>query len=170
MKRSDIQNMPQFFDRYILKVDDIELLEGLENSLTWFDERLEQITAVQDKIYAPGKWTPKNIIQHISDNERIQATRAMRFMRNDKTVLPGYDEQLLGGNTNADNLPLEAIIEEFKELRKASITLFKNSSDEMLMRTGICYNVEISALALGFMLIGHQMHHLQVMEERYFSL
>ena len=170
MKRSDIAIMPQFFDRYINQVDDIELITGLEASLTSLDDKKAQLERVQDQRYAPDKWTPKDILQHITDNERVQSYRALRIMRNDKTALPGYDQEPWAQHTQAANLTIDELLYEFKIVRQASILMFKYSTDAMLTQTGTCSGVEISALALGFVLIGHQYHHLQVLEEKYFTL
>jgi hypothetical protein len=168
MKKIDIGILPQFFERYINPVENIELIEGLEKGLTLFDSEIEKLKFIADKRYAPNKWTVKEVIQHITDNERIQSYRALRIARNDKTNLPGYDEELLGNNTNTGNISIEDLIHEFKLVRQSSVFLFKHLSDEMLLRKSICSNIEISALALGFVLIGHQEHHLNVIKERYY--
>jgi hypothetical protein len=170
MKKSQIMVMPQFFDRYINIVEDSELVDGLEKTISLFDVEKEAIKRVADKRYAPGKWTPKDIIQHVIDNERIQSYRAMRISRNDKTILPGYDEELLANHANASIRTIDDLMEEFRLLRQTNILMFRNLTDEMLQRSAICYQVEISALALGFVLVGHQIHHLNVLKERYFNL
>ena len=91
MKRSEVNPMPQFFDRYIKLVEDIDIVEALEkyNSIETLLDK-EHLEKLGSKVYAPGKWTVKQVIQHITDNERVQAYRALRIARNDKTVLTGY--------------------------------------------------------------------------------
>lgn len=172
MKRSDIQHMPQFFDRYILLVDDIDIIDGLEATAGLYHapEIKAKLEALGDQVYAPGKWTAKDIIQHLIDNERIISYRAMRFARNDKTSLPGYDEELFGANTTANQRTLDDLLDEFAVVRQSTIALFKSFSDEMFLRSGVSFNQQISPLALGFVLIGHPIHHLRVLEERYFPL
>ena len=170
MKKSQIMVMPAFFDRYINLAEDIELIDGLKSSIGLFDDCFSEMEKVADKRYAPGKWTPKDIVQNITDNERIMAYRALRIGRNDKTELPGYDEELLAENTNANNRTIADLIKEFKLVRQTSIILFENLNDEMLLRSALCNKVEISVLALGFVLIGHQIHHLNIMKEKYFNL
>lgn len=172
MKRSDIQHMPQFFDRYILLVDDIDIIDGLEATARLYHtpEIKEKLEALGDQVYAPGKWTAKDIIQHLIDNERIMSYRAMRFARNDKTSLPGYDEELFGANTTANQRTLDELLDEFAVVRQSTIALFKSFSDEMFHRSGVSFNQQISPLALGFVLIGHPIHHLRVLQERYFPL
>jgi hypothetical protein len=163
--------MPQFFDRYINKVSDIPVVEALEQYPrieSAIDKHL--LEALGDKVYAPGKWTIRDIVQHITDNERVQAYRAMRISRNDQTVLPGYDENLFADNTNAANSSLDDLLEEFAITRQSNIMLFKSFTDEMLQRTGTCYTVSISPLALGFVLAGHQLHHINIIKERYLPL
>jgi hypothetical protein len=171
MKKSDVHPMPQFFDRYIHLAEDDEIVSSLEKNLHVLENlNREQLEKLGDRVYAPDKWTIKDIFQHMIDNERIQTYRALRFSRNDKTVLPGYDENLLAQNTNIAQQSLKSILEEFKLVRQSSIVLYKSFNDEMLLRTGICNQIEISVLALGFMLSGHQIHHLNVIRERYLSL
>lgn len=172
MKRSDIQHMPQFFDRYILLSDDIDVVEGLQKTTHLYqNEAIKQaMLQLGNQVYAPGKWTAKDILQHLIDNERIMSYRAMRFARNDKTTLPGYDEELFGANTTANSRTLEDLLEEFSLVRQSTLALFKSFDDEMLHREGISFNQRISPLALGFVLIGHPIHHLSVLKERYFPL
>lgn len=171
MKKSQIAKMPEFFDRYIHLVEDIELIDALEK----YDamEKLidaETLHRLGDKRYAPGKWTVKDIVQHVTDNERIQSYRALRFARNDKTPLPGYEENLFAGNARAGERSLDDLLEEFRAVRRSGILLFKGFSDEMLNREGTCYNISISVLALGFVLAGHQIHHINIIKERYLPL
>ena len=170
MKKSQISTMPKFFDRYIYLSEDVEVVDGLIASLTMYDDYLPELERVADQRYAPGKWTPKDIIQHITDNERIMAYRALRIARNDQTALPGYDEDLLANNTNANNRAIVDLLIEFKLVRQTNIILYHNFSEEMLVRSALCNDIPTTPLALGFVLIGHQRHHLNVLKERYFVL
>ena len=171
MIRSQIQPMPQFFDRYINLVEDIDITEALEKYSTIetliTKNELEQIG---DKTYAPGKWTIKEIVQHISDNERVQAYRALRLARNDKTPLPGYDENVFAANVHPADRQLDDLLEEFSVVRRSNIILFKSFNEEAQKRTGLCNNVTIPVLALGFVLVGHQLHHASIIKERYLPL
>jgi hypothetical protein len=171
MKRSDINPMPQFFDRYINLVEDIDIFEAFEKySPAKIYDDVSKLTALNDKIYAPGKWTVKDILQHVIDNERIMAYRALRFSRNDDTVLAGYEEELFAANTVASRRSVVDLMEEFELVRKSTILLFKNMDDEMILRSGVAYKSQISALALGYVVIGHAIHHMNVVRERYYSL
>lgn len=171
MKRSQIQPMPPFFDRYINLIEDIDLLEGFAKYTPQhvFSD-IEKLTRLADRVYAPGKWTVKDILQHVIDNERIMSYRALRFSRNDKTPLPGYDEALLADNTIAASRTVGDLMDEFNQLRQSTITLFKQMDQTMLTRMGNANQTQINALALGFVILGHPLHHSHVLAERYFPL
>ena len=171
MKKSAINPMPQFFDRYINLVEDIDIFEAFDKyapGKVYTDT--DKLIALKDLAYAEGKWSVKEILQHIIDNERIMAYRAMRFSRNDKTTLPGYDEELLAANTIANQRNVEDLLQEFNQVRQSTISLFKAMNSEMILRSGFAYKSDISALALGFVIIGHPVHHMRVIQERYFPL
>lgn len=166
-----MQVMPQFFDRYINLAQNIDIVEALTQTAS-FDSVLPKETAeaLGELRYAPGKWTVKDIVQHVIDNERIMSYRAVRFARNDKTALPGYDEELLGANALANRRTIADLYEEYAVVRQSSIALFRSFDEEMLLRSGICFNQTISALALGFVLVGHVIHHGNIIRERYIPL
>jgi hypothetical protein len=171
MKRSEIVPMPPFFDRYINLVEDIDLFEGFTKyTPEHIFAETEKLIALKDRVYAEGKWTVKDILQHVIDNERIMSYRALRFSRNDKTQLPGYDEAILAANTVAGHRTIDDLMKEFSELRQSTITLFKNMDKTMLTRIGNANQTEISPLALSFVILGHPLHHMNIIRDRYFPL
>lgn len=171
MKKSEINPTPPFFDRYINLVEDIDIFEAFDKYTPEnIYAEVEKLRALDDKIYAPGKWTVKDVLQHVTDNERIMCYRALRFSRNDQTELPGYDEEVLAANTVASKRSVTDLMEEFRILRQSTILLFKNMSPEMLTCYGTANKTSISPLALGFVIIGHPIHHMNVIRERYFPL
>lgn len=171
MKRSQINPLPQFFDRYINLVEDVELVDGLVHQLAAFESYdFQPWEELGDRTYAPDKWTLKDILQHVIDNERVQSYRAMRFARKDTTILPGYDQDLLARNAKASKRSLESLRQEFVYTRKSSILLFQDMDDEALSEKGTAYKVEITPLGLGFQMIGHYMHHFNTVAERYLPL
>jgi len=172
MKRSELPYLPQFFDRYITQVENIDLIESLEqlSPIHFRESEIEVLTQLGDKRYAEGKWTVKDILQHVIDNERIQSYRALRFAREDKTALPGYDEELLGHTANAQRRTVDEILNELEAVREATILLFNSFNKEMLLREGICFNTKVTVLSLGFVIAGHQIHHFNIIKERYYPL
>jgi uncharacterized damage-inducible protein DinB len=120
-----------------------------------------------DYRYAEGKWTIKDILQHIIDAERIFAYRALRFSRNDTTPLPGFDENSYADNGHGNNRSINDLLTEMSAVRHANIMMFKSFTEEDLMRKGTASGYTVSVRALGFLLIGHQNHHIKIFKERY---
>lgn len=163
--------MPEFFDRYITLVDnETDLIAGLLQSKDDFELVKSSLEKFQDHRYQPGKWTPRDVLQHVIDNERIQGYRALVFARNEQAVLPGYDEQIYAAHTNANERAIDNLLEEFHIVRQASIFLFRNFTEAQFHKTGTCFSIEVTPLALGFQILGHQIHHLKILKERYFDI
>ncbi len=163
--------MPEFFDRYINLVVEENLFDALEKSKIDIENiNIKKLKEIGDKVYQPGKWTVKDIFQHLIDNDRIQAYRALRFARGDKTVLPSYDEKLLAAHSFAHKRNIDDILNELLEVKSSNIMLFKSFEVSTIHNIGICFRIEISVLALGFQMVGHQQHHLKVIEEKYYPL
>ncbi|RZJ68324.1 MAG: DinB family protein [Flavobacterium sp.] len=159
---------PAYQKTYIDTVEEIDLIEELEISLHRFIRFAREIPMEKfDYRYAPGKWTIKEIIQHVIDCERIFAYRALAFARNDKTPLPGFEENDYADASDGNSRHLNALLTELSEVRQSNITLFKSFSDEALLRIGNANGNPNSVRALGFAIIGHQNHHQKVYEERY---
>jgi hypothetical protein len=171
MKITDVTYTPTYFDTYISQVADLHLSEALQQSLEVIDALdLDKLHAIGDQVYAPGKWTLRDLFQHVTDTERIFAYRALRFARNDKTELPGFDENLFAEYSGATRHSLTDILAELRCVRQSSILLFNSFDEAALLRTGIMVKKELPVLALGFTLVGHQNHHIRIMEERYFPM
>jgi hypothetical protein len=171
MKKSDITIMPEFFDRYINLVKEDDLMTALRQSRKDLDNiDMGLLNKIGMKVYAPGKWTINEIYQHILDNERIQAYRALRFARKDATPLPGYEENDLAAQSNANNRTLESIINELKVVRDSTILMYESFDKDALTYLGTANNIKNTALALGFVIVGHEVHHVNVIRERYLGL
>lgn len=171
MNKSSINALPNFFDRYINLVEQDNLFDAFSvsiKSLNNIDRLL--FHKIGNKSYQTDKWTTKDVLQHIIDNERIQSYRALRFARLDDTVLSGYDEKLFGQNSKACNRSLDELISELTALRVSTIQLFKSFEEKDLQNSGICFNQKITVLALGFVIIGHQIHHLNFIDQKYIPL
>ena len=114
MKRSDIKTLPAHHGSYIQQIEDIELTDALEKyGKSYFQTERDKLKQLGDKVYAPGKWTVKDIIQHLIDCERIFAYRALRFARNDKTPLSAFEENDYGVTAEASRRNLDELFEEF---------------------------------------------------------
>ena len=163
-----IKEYSDYFGTYINALENVHLIEDLEISIHEFIRFVQDIPMDKfDYRYAEGKWTIKDIIQHLMDTERIFAYRALRFSRNDTTPLPGFDENDFVDNTDANKRSIQELLTEFAVVRQATLSLFKSFSEEQLLRIGTASGKEISVRAIGFILIGHQKHHQRIFKERY---
>ena len=171
MKRSQINPMPQYFDRVINLVADVELSDALDDSIRQLNEvDRDLLTRLDDKRYAADKWTVKEILQHVIDFERILSYRSLLFARSEGSVPQSIDQDLLAKNSHANARTIDSLMEELKALRLATKALYDSFGDRTLLNAGINWKYEISVLAMGFAMIGHQIHHLKVIEEKYFPL
>jgi hypothetical protein len=171
MKRSEINPLPPNFAKYINLVADVELARAFDESVRQLREVDQHLLARLDgKRYAPDKWTVKDILQHLADSDRIMSYQALMLARKDVKVLPGFDEKLHVQNANADSRTVQALIEEIIIARAATRSLFDGFDDETLLRKAANWQHEISVLAMGFTIIGHQIHHLNIIAERYCPL
>lgn len=159
-----------YFEQYIKLVysEATTISESLERSQKEFESLLRNVSKEKQGFsYAPGKWTLKEVIQHIIDTERIFCYRALCFARNDKNSLPGYDHDLFVINDNANDRNYDDLLEEMEVLRKSTIHLYKSFSEEALLRIGVASDEKMSVRALGYLFSGHQKHHLNIVKERY---
>ena len=120
--------------------------------------------------YAPGKWTPKEMLLHIIDAERIFTYRALRFARGDAQALPGFDENFFATNSEANARSMSSLLTEYHAVRAATISLFSNLNAAQLDRLGSANGAPTSVRALLFITAGHERHHLGILRERYWPV
>ena len=165
-----INEYADFYKSYIEALDNVELIEELEICLHEFIKFVRNIPMDKfDYQYQVGKWTIKEIIQHLIDSERVFSYRALRISRNDKTPLPGFDENDYVDNSNGKERSLQSLLTEMAVVRQATLSLFNSFSQEQLTKIGIASNKQVSVRAIGFIIIGHQKHHQKVFLERYLN-
>lgn len=121
-----------------------------------------------DLRYAPGKWTAKEVLGHVNDTERVHSYRALRISRNDRTPLPGFEQDDFVREGPFAHLKLSDLIEEFIAVRRASIALLRNLDQDAWLRKGTANNNEISVRAIAYTMAGHELHHRRILEEKYF--
>ncbi len=156
------------YEGSIGKVPDGNVLLMLETNITQTVDLLKSIG--EDKAayrYAPGKWSIKQVVGHMSDSERVFSYRALRFARGDTTPLPGYEENLYADIANFDRQTLEVLAHEFHAIRQSTLALFKSFDDDMWLRKGKASDVEFTVRALAYQIAGHEIHHVGILRERY---
>lgn len=156
------------FQKYVDLVPEGDIGQVLQQSLRTTGELFETFSEEQGNYrYAPGKWSIKEVLGHITDNERVMSYRMLRIARGDKTPLSGYDENLFMSNASFNEMSLNAIMDDYAAVRRATLTLLAGISDEAWTRTGTVSNHESSVRAWAYILAGHELHHLNVIRERY---
>jgi len=168
IKRPADNESHDYFKLYINLVTSDDFLKTLEDCLFSTVELLESLDASKwDFRYAEGKWSIKEVVLHMMDTERIFAYRGLRIGRNDMTAMQGFEQDDYVPFYNVDNRSAESIIEEYIAVRQASIAMYRHFNDDMLGRIGTASEHPVSARALGFMIAGHELHHVRIIKERY---
>jgi hypothetical protein len=171
MKRSELKPVPEYFDRYINKCDDVELLTAIQTSIDELDNLpVVQWKALGDQVYAPGKWTVKDVLQHIIDTERIFAYRALAFARNETQTLPSFEEDDYATAAAASNRTIEDLVAELRITHQSLKAMYSSFNPAMLQKMGKGFKGQYSVASIGFIMPGHQRWHFQIVEERYFPL
>ncbi len=119
--------------------------------------------------YAEGKWSIKELVGHLIDTERIFAYRALRFARGDRTPLPGFEQDDYIRNASFDQCTLAGLAAEFESARRSTLFLFEHLDSEAWMRRGIASENEVSVRALAYIIAGHELHHTEILRDRYLS-
>lgn len=164
----NLDSVPHFYKNYIKQIEQPDLLTALRVSGY---RMLETVHSIPDRLadfkYADEKWTIRELLCHVIDAERIFAYRAMRFARNDKTTLSPFDENHYAPLANASGRSLRKIADEIQHLRISTIDLFESFNSEMMTQKGKVGENELSVIALGFIIAGHETHHRHILIERY---
>ncbi len=159
-----------WIDRYIALAPESDLLTALECGAADINNLFHGLSESElHARYQPEKWSPLEILAHLTESELVFSYRALRFSRKDPTPLPSYDENAYAAVTRG-NLPgLPALLAAYRCRRESTLLLFGSMTDDMLDFTGISNGVKMSARCLGFAIAGHDRHHAAVIRERYLS-
>ncbi|MCA1630436.1 MAG: DinB family protein [Acidobacteria bacterium] len=156
------------YEKYVSLVPAGDIVATLERQL---EDTLALLRSVPeeraDSSYEPGKWSVKELVGHVIDGERVFSHRALRFGRGDRTPLPGYeqDDYVRAANFNARTL--QSIAEEFERVRAATVALLRSFDAEAWSRRGTANDNEVSVRGLAYILAGHELHHVNILRERY---
>ena len=157
-----------YYERYISKVDTDNPIKGLAESRKKMVKLISGLSKKQlNYRYAEDKWTIREILVHVMDGERVFGYRALRFARNDQTPLPGYEENEWAPESKAAKRKIKSIMREYRAVREATIEQFSNFDEEMMMRSGTANNNGMSVRALLYVILGHEIHHMGVIKEKY---
>ena len=159
-----------YYGRYISLVPDSEILALLSQQANETLNLLKSRTESDGNFrYAPDKWTVKEMLGHLTDSERVFAYRALRIARGDQTPMEGFEQDDWVRDGLFDHRSLADLMEEFRSVRAATLSLFQNFSDEAWTRTGTANKNTVSVRALAYIIAGHELHHRRILQEKYFT-
>jgi hypothetical protein len=164
----NVNEYQPYHHTYISTLGEIDLMDGLMDGKENFISFVEAIP--NDKLsyaYAEGKWNVLEVLVHVMDTERIFQYRALRFYRQDPTPLPGFDQDIYVPFSDALQRTKKEIINEYSCIRDSTISLFNSFQESGLKRTGTASGGKVGVAAIGFIISGHQRHHLNILQERY---
>jgi hypothetical protein len=168
MARPDMSRIAPFFHNYINQAPQGDVLSAIRELGSECVSLMQSIpTEKHDHAYAPGKWTLKEVFQHIIDTERVMAYRALCFARKEAQNLPGFDENDYAEHSKAASRKWNDMLEEFTTVRKSSEQFFATLDKDQLESGGTANNKPMYVLALGYIIAGHCQHHLNIIRERY---
>lgn len=170
MIRPDIEKVPAFYLTYVEYVKDMDILDALRHAAKLAQQTVPYIPEEKGEYrYAEGKWSIKEVLNHMMDAERVFAYRALRFARNDGTALQPFDENTYAPEANAHGRNIQQFSREMKRLRETTIDLYTSFSPEMIKREGTASGKVLSVKNLGYIIAGHDLHHLKILRERYLN-
>jgi hypothetical protein len=168
ISRPDATEYAPYYDKYVSLVANSDILTSLSQQL---DETLALLGKIPESqagsSYAPGKWSIKELVGHLIDTERIFSYRALRFARNDKTPLNGFEQDDYIRGASFDDYTLSDLASEFEHVRRATLSLFKHLNSEAWNRTGTASESLVSVRALAYIIAGHELHHMEILRSRY---
>ena len=167
VSRKQVQ-MPESFHRYLNAITENDLGEALRKNTRRFRKLLKEVPKKKiNYAYAEGKWTLKELLQHIVDAERVFVFRALHFARKDTALLPGFDENVWAITAQAPKRRWDDLVDEFTALRVSTELFFTSLDEEQLLATGTANNNVAMVAGLGFVCAGHVAHHMNIIKERY---
>lgn len=164
----DKNEYPRWYDSYMELVPEGYIFDLLDENMKTILELYKSFSEEKSLYrYAEGKWSIKEILGHIIDTERIFAYRILRFSRADKTDIPQYDHNMYVERAEFDKVPLKNLIREYRTLKVANRLLFESLNEDQLLYTGTADGKEFTVRAIMYILVGHELHHLGVLKDRY---
>lgn len=169
-KPEETEYLP-YYSKYVSLVPDGDIVSVMSKQLNETLSLLRSIPESQAGFrYAPDKWSIKELVGHVIDSERIFSYRALRFARNDKTPLPGYEQDDYIRNASFDDYPLDDLASELESVRQSTLFLFKHLDEEAWTRKGVANESEASVRALAYIIAGHELHHRGILRSRYLNV
>ena len=169
-RRTAASEHAPYYGTYVKLVPDGDVLAALAKQGKETQKLLRALDETKSlHRYAPDKWSIREVVGHLTDAERVFTYRALRFARADATALPGFDQDVWAKTTNANSQTLVSLLDDFQALRAATLTLFRGFDDAAWDRTGTASDNKVSVRALAWITAGHEIHHVNILKERYLN-
>ena len=157
-----------YFSTYIDRVEEGDLIGDLRSQVGELTELCGDLSEAEGEFrYAPDKWSVKEVLGHLIDTERVFVFRGLWFARGESTALPGFDQDVFVRRADFDQRSVESLVSEFIHLRQSTIDLLASFRQAEWRRSGISNEASLSVRAIGYILLGHVVHHLEILRERY---
>jgi hypothetical protein len=169
MRKPDLNEIPEYYHQYVNLVPDGDFSKLMTKNVDQLKDTLDKNTKGSNYAYAEGKWTILEIVSHLIDVERVMMNRVHCFSRGEKNSIPGFDHDAYVTDADLSNKSLSGLVEEFELIRAANLAMFKNFSTAEWERRGTANNVQFTVRALAYIMMGHVIHHCNVIEEKYYD-
>jgi hypothetical protein len=164
----DRTEAPPYYFRYIDRITNGDVVAELASQR---DEALDLFAGISEEKslhrYAPDKWSVRQVLNHVSDTERLFVFRAFWFARGFDSPLPSFDQNVSSAAARADDIPWSKNVEEFDDVRRSTLDLFRNLPKDAWMRRGIASDNLFTVRALAYIAAGHLSHHVAILREKY---
>ena len=168
MTRPQSTEAADYYFKYIDLINSDEIVPAMENQM---GEMLQFLSGISEEkslySYAPGKWTIREVLNHVNDGERVFTGRAFWFARGFTDALPSFEQDIAVQTAHANNTSWADLVEEFKYVRLSTISLFKSMPEEAWDKTGVASDNPVTVRALAYIIAGHVTHHMGVLREKY---
>ena len=171
MKNKEVKKNPEFLE-YVFKLNgNVEVNKALQISLDQINRLdITQLNRIGLKTYEKDKWTIHKILQHLIDWERIWCFRAIIFARGEGSIPDAHDQEVMGKNSNADELSIEQLVNELRMVRQSTIMMFESFNKKILETNCLFFEYEMPLYTIGLTIRAHQIHHFNVIKVRYIPL
>lgn len=168
INRPEKDEFATYYLPYVNLVPEGDLVEVLNQQLEDTKFLLKDVTEDQGEFrYAPGKWTIKEVVGHMTDTERIMQYRLLCIARGEKVSLPGFDETMYVENATFNDQSFEQLLNQFSVVRQSTLVLMQNLDADAWIRRGLANNTEVTVRGVAYIIAGHAIHHCRIIKDRY---
>ncbi|MBT2681456.1 DinB family protein [Bacillus sp. ISL-35] len=168
LKRPDLEEFPVYMRSYVQLIPEGDIIQILNGQLASTHKLFSVVTEEQaDYRYAEGKWTLSEVLGHLTDTERIMSYRILRIARGDKSPLMGFDENEYVQEASFYERAIAELLEDYQNVRRSTISLLKGLPQKSLLNKGNANGFEVSVETIAYMIAGHELHHLKIIQQKY---